>query len=158
MLYFLFLFNIIFALFLYFLLRRRLTYTNYLEKTLTLLNAEVEQLVLKLNQVSDRNISLLDSRIGTIKTLLARSNRVIDLLQREQKQNVKSAERYTEILNQVKEIQSQPAAEEEKKQQIQIAALKGMSSEQIARSFSLSVSEVELILSLAYPSFPNKNP
>jgi len=139
-------------------LRRRLTYTNYLEKTLTLLNAEVEQLVLKLNQVSDRNISLLDSRIGTIKTLLARSNRVIDLLQREQKQNVKSAERYTEILNQVKEIQSQPAAEEEKKQQIQIAALKGMSSEQIARSFSLSVSEVELILSLAYPSFPNKNP
>lgn len=139
-------------------MRRRLTYTNYLEKTLTLLNAEVEQLVLKLNQVSDRNISLLDSRIGTIKTLLARSNRVIDLLQREQKQNVKSAERYTEILNQVKEIQSQPAAEEEKKQQIQIAALKGMSSEQIARSFSLSVSEVELILSLAYPSFPNKNP
>lgn len=61
----------------YLILHRKLKSSQYIDKMLQLVQAEIAELVTEINAVTDRNVTIVDDRVKQIRILLQKSEKVI---------------------------------------------------------------------------------
>ena len=105
---------------------------------------EINQIVVELNQTTDRNIALLEDRLNNISELLTKADRRISLLKRETDKHEVSENIYKNIADKHKK-------DENNNRHGEVLRLhkEGISSSSIANRLGLPVGEVELIISLS---------
>ncbi len=142
--------NIIVILFIYLKLTKQIRNTKSYDYMIEQIRRDVDELVVEINQTTDRNISLVEDRINTIKKLLMQVDSRITLLDRETQKPKKVIPRYTNlqkiILPDVTKIRNDQKVS--KKEQVIELSRKGFTSGIIASKVGVSIGEVELIISL----------
>lgn len=130
-------------------IQRRLRQSHYAEQTLNMVRQEMEHLLMKMNSGADQHITLIDDRAQQLRKLLAQAQKTIQLLKKETEKNSSSVQNYHELLQKVALIKDEPEElPESKHQRILRYCREGMSVQDIATKLSVSVSEIELSLSL----------
>ncbi len=139
--------------FIYLLLKRRISRTMDPARVLESIRQEVDQIIVELNQTTNRNITLVEDRLASLRDLLAHADRKLGLLRREQEKQERGAQVYTDL---AKPRPQPPQREQEKEReesdpQLEVLRLhaSGFSPALIARRTGKTVAEVELIISLA---------
>ena len=109
---------------------------------------EVNQIIIEMNQTTDRNIALIEDKISNLMDLLKRADKQINLLKKESNKNIESNQLYNQLKSYKKTLDI--AAEKENIQE-KILRLygEGFSSSVIAGRTGMPIGEVELIISLA---------
>ncbi|MDC7223100.1 MAG: hypothetical protein PQJ60_05120 [Spirochaetales bacterium] len=151
--------------FLYFRLqiRRELSRENRIDSV----RREIEQLIIELDRTTDRNVEILEDRIGALKEAVKQGERVIRLIESEQEKRDQAPSLYTDL-----RAQQQPQPPEEKEllsediisltsseESLEIQVIdgrdralelykQGMDASLIASATGLPRGEVELIISL----------
>jgi len=142
--------NLIVILFIYLNLTKQIHNTKSYDYIIEQIRRDVEELVVEINQTTDRNISLVEDRINTIKTLLTQVDSRIKLLDRENGKPKNIIPRYTNlqktILSDVTKIRNDQKVS--KREQVIELSKKGFTSGIIASKVGVSIGEVELIISL----------
>ncbi len=122
-------------------IRNAISYDHVLDEV----RRDVEDLIVQINQATERNISLVEDRIKKINSLLALADKRITLLERD------TIPRYTEIKRPVIPDVAQARSNQKvsKKEQVLELHRNGFSSGIIAAKAGISIGEVELIISLS---------
>ena len=130
-------------------LRRRIDKMVNPRLILDEIRVEVDKIILQLNNITDRNISLIEDKIHTLEELITRADKKIMLLERETEKYHMSKD-YTSILRKgAKTVVGKPGTEEtDIKSQVLKLHREGFSPEVISGRINLPVGEVELIISL----------
>ena len=124
------------------------------KNVITDLQSEVGELILELNQTTDRNISILEDKISSLSRLLNDADRRIKILRTESERDKSESLVYNQLgrLNNEKSKDSSPvkksAVETSRKDRIIELHNNGFTSAVIASRVGATVGEVELIISL----------
>ncbi len=112
---------------------------------------DVESLIVEINQITDRNVSLIEDRIKQLTSLIDDADKRITLLKRETDRPAVSFPRYNKIakktLPDVKQVRTEQ--KQGKREQVIELHKKGFAPGIIAAKVGSSIGEVELIISLA---------
>jgi hypothetical protein len=129
------------------LLKRMLTRMFKTASLLDEVQKELNKMIIEMNRITDRNVGLMEDKVGQVSSILAEAEKRIAWMKREN-------EKYTVV----RELASKLEKESAKKQgngktagiQEEVIALhnEGFTAQLIAGRLSLPVGEVELILSL----------
>jgi len=134
----------------YLILKRKIDKIANTESQLEEVREEVARIIIELNQTTERNIALIEDRIGRMVELLSASDKKIGLLKRESEKHEVSQKVYRELS--AKPVVNVPKIARPKKdnqQEILRLYLAGFTPRVIARRMDLSLGEVELIISLS---------
>lgn len=137
-------------LFIYLKLTKQIRNTKSYDYMIERIRRDVDELVVEINQTTDRNISLVEDRINTIKTLLVQVDSRITLLDREIKKPKKVIPRYTNLQKTIIPDVTKTRNDQNvsKREQVIELSKKGFTSGIIASKVGVSIGEVELIISL----------
>lgn len=159
----------------YLLLKRRLSRLLDPAAVLGEIRGEVDRIIVELNQTTDRNISLIEDRIGRVSELLEQADRKIGLLRRESEKHEVAARVYSELgrgrppAGQSESPGPAPDSPErdegaeagraeagraealraEARGRVVALSEQGISPTMIARQLNMPLGEIELVLSLA---------
>lgn len=105
---------------------------------------EINQIVVELNQTTDRNIALIEDKLNGISELLSKADKRISLLKRETEKHEMSKNLYNNIVDSRKK-------DEDINRQGEVLRLhrEGASPASIANHIGMPIGEVELIIALA---------
>lgn len=144
--------NAIFFSVAYILISRKIENKFERESILEDIRSEVNQLVVELNQTTDRNIDLIEQKIHELNDTLSHADKRINLFQKETEKHDMSAKVYNDILKKrpLPRKEEEPKVEATPSTRDQVIDLfkKGFSAEIIANKVGATISEVELIISL----------
>ena len=119
---------------------RRISDANFLVGRI---REEIDQIIVELNQTTDRNIALLEDRIHGVNELLARADKKIGLLKRETEKHEVSRSVYQSVMSSGKQN-----GEENRQESVLALYREGLSASTIANRLGVPVGEIELIVSL----------
>jgi hypothetical protein len=131
----------------YLLLKRRLT---GMFKTVSLLDEvqkELDKMIVEINRITDRNVGLMEDKVGQLSSLLADAEKKIADLRREH-------EKYTVVRDLAVKLEKNNAAKQGSanttgiREKVITLRNEGFTAQVIAGRLDLPVGEVELILSL----------
>jgi nicotinamide mononucleotide adenylyltransferase len=139
----------------YLLLSKKLRNNAYHKEYLQSVRGEIEQIIIELNQTTDRNIALIEERVEGLRKLLAKADKNIVLLQKTHEKEQQSEDVYKNLRKKAEERRKMASAtknEEPKQKDVRLRvrelAAEGMTKEIIASRMEMTIGEVELILSL----------
>lgn len=136
----------------YLILKARLGKALNAARLLGEVREEVNRILVELNQTTNRNITLIEDRIGRLNELLGRADKKIALLEREIEKQQLASKLYSQLSAHRPEGGAQPAepAPEPKDRYEEVVRLarSGLSPELIGRRLGITLGEVELIISL----------
>jgi len=155
--------NILFWALAVFILLRKINQRMDDSARLENLREQINQLIIELDQTTERNISLLEFKIEELKKITSKSDKEIQMLQKQKEDYSLAMERYRELGRKenpvrneeisVKEKETNPPVVEKKEQSAKEQAIElyrqGFSSEDIASSTGLPKGEVELIITMS---------
>ena len=128
-----------------YLVLKRLLEKQYSHKAeIARVQAEVEKVIVELNQTTERNIGLIENKIREMETLLDSTDKRLNLLKRESEKHDLSKKVYTQLAEHGNKNKNRDI-----KQEVMRLYASGFSSGTIANQLGSSVGEVELIISLA---------
>jgi len=141
------------GIYLYF--KRRIDKTLRSNEVVAAVQEEVEQLVIELNQTTHRNVEIIEERINQLKAITARADKQIKLLTKEIEKKEKETDTYSSI-KQKKVVPAnrsetdKPEVSEQKSRRVRVLEMYrlGMNMEEIAKKLEMTMSEIELIISL----------
>ena len=141
------------GIYLYF--KRRIDKTLRSNEVVAAVREEVEQLVIELNQTTHRNVEIIEERINQLKAITARADKQIKLLTKEIEKKEKETDTYSSI-KQKKFVPAnrsgtdKPEVSEQKYRRVRVLEMYrlGMNMEEIAKKLEMTMSEIELIISL----------
>jgi hypothetical protein len=148
---------VLFIFFVYF--RRRIDRALQSESILSDIRAEVDQMIVELNQTTDRNVGLVEDHLERLAIRIAEADRRIVVLKKEA-EKVRTADTVYSRLKpvalprqpEVKKAEQKPEALPEKKITIRDQVLElyrsGMEAREIAAKVDKTLGEVELIITL----------
>ncbi len=143
--------NIIIILLVYIKLSKKIQNAVEYDIILKEIRQDVDELVIEINQTTERNISLIEDRIKKINSLLSMADKRLTLLNRETGKRNVEIPRYNiiskAILPDIKQTRDDQKVS--KKEQVLELFRNGFSSGIIASKVGSSIGEVELIISLA---------
>ncbi len=128
---------------LYLVLKRKIERVSDASYLVGKIREEIDQIVVELNQTTDRNIALIEDRIHNLNELLSKADKKIGLLKREAEKHEVSTNVYQNVVAGAKRT-------EERNRQEEVLSLhaEGLPVPAIANRLGLPISEVELIVSL----------
>ena len=141
----------------YFLLNRKISHILDSEKILSRVDDEINNLILELNQTTERNLLLVEDRIKTLSNLIKDSDKSIILLNKELSRPQVEPLNYSHLSKKKNFILPENELVKEKgendenlseKNRILELFYKGFSTEIIASKTGASIGEVELIITL----------
>ena len=137
----------------YFLLKKKIARALSSAAVLREVREEVNRILVELNQTTHRNVTLIEDRIAALSELLARADKKIALVRREEEKKELADRLYTELAARRREaapVEAPPAQEKPDRMEEAVRlAQAGLSPALISRRLGLTRGEVELILSLA---------
>ena len=152
----------------YFLLKKKIARALGSASILREVREEVNRILVELNQTTHRNVTLIEDRIAALSELLARADKKIALVRREEEKKELADRLYTELASRRRGPESpaftpaspgstvSPPAPEgptegrsDRMEEAVRLAQAGLSPALISRRLGLTRGEVELILSLA---------
>lgn len=142
-------FLVLFFMFLFFKQRinRFIKSSLYLEQV----RNEVDGLVIELNQTTNRNIGLIEERLERLKEILDKADKSIMLLSRSLEKKQEGTKVYTDLKKNVRIAGENPEKKEQELslgQKVKRMYLDGMKKDVIASKLEVTLSEVDLILSI----------
>lgn len=136
----------------YLILKARLGKALNAARLLGEVREEVNRILVELNQTTNRNITLIEDRIGRLNELLGRADKKIALLEREIEKQQMSSRLYSQLsarrsggAEEAAEPSPEPA---DRHEEVVRLARSGLSPELIGRRLGMTLGEVELIISL----------
>jgi ATP/maltotriose-dependent transcriptional regulator MalT len=143
----------------YLVLKRKLARALSAAAILGEVREEVNRILVELNQTTNRNITLIEDRIRSLNELLGKADKRIALMQREAEKQELASRLYSELSSRRPAPAEEPPApaapppEEregaDRNEEVLRLARSGLSPALIARQLSITLGEVELIISLA---------
>jgi hypothetical protein len=151
----------------YFMLKKKVARTLSAAAVLREVREEVNRILVELNQTTHRNVTLIEDRIAALSELLARADKKIALVRREEEKKELADKLYSELAARRRPVASaleaaKPGTEAGAKAGMEAGESKpdkmgeavrlaqaGLSPALISRRLGLTRGEVELILSLA---------
>jgi hypothetical protein len=154
----------------YFMLKKKVARTLSAAAVLREVREEVNRILVELNQTTHRNVTLIEDRIAALSELLARADKKIALVRREEEKKELADKLYSELAARRRPVASaleaaKPGTEAGAKAGMEAGeageskpdkmgeavrlAQAGLSPALISRRLGLTRGEVELILSLA---------
>ena len=158
----------------YFLLKKKIARSLSAAAVLREVHEEVNRILVELNQTTHRNVTLIEDRIAALSELLARADKKIALVRREEEKKELADKLYSELAARRREAPSPSAGAQEagagaprpaeagaapaadaaagrpdRMEEAVRLAQAGLSPALISRRLGLTRGEVELILSLA---------
>jgi DNA-binding NarL/FixJ family response regulator len=143
----------------YLILKRRLARALNAAAILSQVREEVNRILVELNQTTNRNITLLEDRIGSLNELLGKADKKLALLQREAEKQDLASRLYAELSARRPPQPEEPPAPEtppgeapegaDRQEEVVRLARSGLSPALISRRLGITLGEVELIISLA---------
>jgi hypothetical protein len=164
--YFFSLASLIFCFFMFFYLRSYIKRNLSREESLEAARDEVNRIILRIEEVTDRDVSLLEDREKTLKALLEEADKRIRVYTKELEKSRNAQKAYQDLAKSRPPVFSPPpgegreaappparqmdekAAPETINEQIRNLALAGFSPPVIASRLGLSISEAELAMAL----------
>ncbi len=144
--------NIIIIILIFLYLNRKIEKRIEPAAILKKIEDEINEIILELNQTTDRNIGLIEDRIKVLREVLEKADKRINLIKKEAEKSEFSTTLYNNIL---KKARTENNIQEERKgykvtDQEKIIDLhrKGISANIIAKRVGTTVGEVELVISL----------
>lgn len=142
-------FAVLLAMFLYFNARIKKTLST--EEILKTVREEIDQMIVELNQTTNRNIGLIEESIRRLSDILRQADKSVAILNKETDRRKQSEEVYTKL--KPKSIPIQPTEKpSEKLKSVQDKVLdlhrKGLGPSVISNRLDMSVGEIELIISI----------
>lgn len=117
------------------------------------IRTEVDGMIIELNNTTNRNITLIEEKLGEMTKLAERADKSILLLSKTLENKKVGGDLYTSIRPKVRvlpESYGEPSGKElTAKDRVERMHREGMSKEEIAGKSGKTLSEIELILSLA---------
>ncbi|RKX91406.1 MAG: hypothetical protein DRP59_07845 [Spirochaetes bacterium] len=143
--------NAIVVLVIYLNLKRQLRKSTDAASILDEIREDVEGLIVEINQITDRNVSIIEDKIKQLNQLLQGADKRITLLKREGDNNPIEMPRYNDLKkSSIKEIEHVRSEQKiSKKEQVLGLHRNGFSPGIIASKTGISIGEVELIISLS---------
>ncbi len=115
------------------------------------IRSEVESLIVEINMITDRNVSLLEDRVKKLNSLMEKADKRITLLKGAAENNTREIPSYNGLkkagLKEIEHVRTEQKSS--KKEQVLELYRNGFSSGIIASKTGISIGEVELIVSLA---------
>ncbi len=143
--------NIGVILFIYLRIRDHVRKSTETSHVLDDIRDDVEALVVEINQITDRNVSIIEDRVKQLNKLIADADKRITLMKRENEKHVREVPRYNDLnkpgMKDIEHVRSEQKTS--KREQVLDLYRKGFSSGIIASKTGISIGEVELIVSLA---------
>jgi hypothetical protein len=143
----------------YLVLKRRLARALNAAAILGQVREEVNRILVELNQTTNRNITLIEDRIGALNEILAKADKKLALLQREAEKQDLASRLYSELSARRPMPSEEPPAPEpppeqaperaDRQEEVVRLARSGLSPSLISRRLGITLGEVELIISLA---------
>jgi DNA-binding NarL/FixJ family response regulator len=141
--------NIVFCTIVYLVLKRKFEREMNPDAVLRQIRGEVNELIVELNQTTERNVSLIEERIAELNRCVEESDKRLSLLKRESERNERSQEVYSHLNPRiVAKPDSQAKKELTKREQVIDLYNKGMDPKLIASRLDITLGEIELIISL----------
>ena len=162
--------NIIVLFGIFFFFKRRIDKSLRTEEVVRTIREEIEQLIIELNQTTDRNIAIIEERINELKKVTASADKQIKVLSREVQRKTKESETYLHmkpVPGGLKKTgsESRPVKEGREtrgtqggkdgpgaantRERVLSMFHRGEEIEQISKELGITVAEVELIISLS---------
>jgi len=139
-----------FGIFFYF--KRRIDKSLKTEEVINSIRKEIEQLILELNQTTNRNVDIIEDRIQNLKEVIASADKQVKILNREIQKKAKETDTYANIKPVfVKNKPSQKTVEKNPRttrDRVITLFYKGENIEDISKDLGITLAEVELIISL----------
>lgn len=151
--------NLLLWAFAYIFLRRRLDRHNDDNQRMERIREQFNQLIMELDQTTERNIQLIENKIEELKKISSGADREIKLLEKQKREYSQAMENYRELgrkewktVEQAKEepiveIIQEPV-EEAPKEKVNRLYKEGYSPDEIAKEVNLPKGEVELIITM----------
>ena len=133
----------------YQLLKKKIERSCDPEALLGRIREEVNRIIVELNQTTDRNIALVEDRIGRLMDLLAKADKKIGLLQREGEKHEVSAKLYSALAKSKAPPEPEPEAGKDVREEVIRLHQAGFPASLISRRLGAPLGEVELIISLS---------
>lgn len=160
--------NIVALIGIYIYFKRRIDKSLRSNELIATVRGEMEQLVTELNQTTHRNVEIIEERINQLKAISARADKQIKLLTKEIEKKEKETDTYSSIRHKkfseaekenletgARKATDRGEAEttdvqKEKPRRERVLELYriGMNMEEIAKKLEMTMSEIELIISL----------
>jgi len=142
--------NFLVLLIMYFVFKGKIERALTNEEILRSVREEVDQMIVELNQTTNRNIGLIEESINRLSEVLRKADKSIMLLSRQQDQQKKSEEVYTSLKPRPLKIDDKKPKKEEKTIPEQVMELynQGFSPTIISNKLDISVGEIETIISI----------
>ncbi len=143
--------NAVVILIIYLSLRSHVRKSTEAGHILDEIREDVEALIVEINQITDRNVSIIEDRVKQLNLLIEGADKRITLLKRGDEKNAEEVPRYNSLkktgLTDIEHIRNEQKMS--KREQVVDLHRKGFSSGIIASKTGISIGEVELIVSLA---------
>ena len=143
--------NMVVILLIYFRIRIQVRKSTETSHVLDEIRDDVEALIVEINQITDRNVSIIENRVRQLHRLMEDADKRITLLNRENEKHFSEIPRYNDLkkpgMEGIEHVRSEQKTS--KKEQVMDLYRKGFSSGIIASKTGISIGEVELIVSLA---------
>jgi hypothetical protein len=134
----------------YFLLKRTIEKRVNPARLIDTIHTEVNKILVELNNITERNISLMEERVKELSALLEKADKKILLLQRES-EKYSMSKNYNDIIKKSQK-QGKERRKSDEDMNIREKVMKlyheGFSPAIIANQINLPVGEIELIISL----------
>jgi len=141
----------------YFLLNRRISRILDSEKLLSRVDEEINELILEMNQTTERNILIIEDRIKKLSALVEEADKSVVRLNRELNRKKEETEEYSHLARKrkiplqtdeiVREHEKTDENQSEKNRILEMYN-RGLSPDLIATRTGTSIGEVELIITL----------
>lgn len=121
------------------------------EEIIKTVREEVDQMIVELNQTTNRNIGLIEESIKRLSATLRKADKSVGILNKEAERRKQSEEVYTNLKPKSVQIQkSENSGEKVKSIQEKVLDLhrKGLSPSVISKRLDMTVGEIELIISI----------
>lgn len=141
--------NVIFCTIVYLVLKRKFEREMNPDTVLRQIRNEVNELIIELNQTTERNVSLIEERINQLNRSIEESDKRITLLKKEAEQREDSEKVYSHLNPRIIVKDQQPLKKElTKREQVLDLYGKGIDPKIIASKLDVTIGEIELIVSL----------
>ncbi len=151
--------NLVVLFIFYLVFRRRIDRALQTENILKDIRTEVDQMIVDLNETTDRNVGVVEEQLSRLSARIAEADRRIVVLKKENERNRTADTVYTQLRPASRPSPPQPVKQQEKKadpppekkstrEQVLELYRSGFEAKEIASKLKKTLGEVELIISL----------
>lgn len=151
--------NIIALFGIFFFFKRRIDKSLRTEEVVTTIREEIEQMIVELNQTTNRNVDIIEERINQLKQVIASADKQIKVLNKEIRSKAQESETYLNLKPSPAAAQKRREETEKRdmtgdkkdstKDRVLLLYNRGESAEYISKELGITVAEAELIITLS---------